>query len=420
MMETFVLLIIISLSILIGYHLSNFLNKRKGGKSKPKPQQLTAETANLLEKTIMLEEEISILQQLSQSISSYQNLNDLAKEIIEATCKILNLEICVLLLLDDNTNTLSISASVGIEDKYLDNTRIKKGEEISGVVAKYNVVKIINDMEKEARLYQLKYDKCYKNTLISLPLCFKDKVLGVLNASNKKSGMPFSPDDAKILNVVALEGAIAIQNAKLYDKLQKNYLNTIISLASTIDARDHYTHQHSKNVTKYAVRIASEMKLPTQIIENIRCAGLLHDIGKIGIKDEVLLKAGKLTDEEYLQIKTHPLRAEEILKTLPFLAKVTAIIRHHHERFDGKGYPDGIKGEDIEIGARILVIADVFDAMTTNRPYRNALSLDESKDELAKNKGTQFDPCIVDYFLQILEKEPNLITESDIMPKLSS
>lgn len=422
-MEIFILLTIISLSIFIGWRLRGFLNEWKKKKKidkkvAPQTQQSSLQTGGLLEKMIMLEEEISILRQLSQNISSYQSLNDLAREIVETTCKILNLEICALLLLDEDTGILSTAASIGIEDKLAGQIRIKKGDEISGAVAKYNVVKIINDLEKQTPLYQLKYDRCYKNSLMSLPLCFKDKVLGVLNTSTKKSGNPFSPDDVKIINVIALESAVAIQNAKLYEELQKNYLNTIISLASTIDARDPYTHRHSKNVTKYAVRLAQEIKLPTQVIENIRYAGLLHDIGKISIKDEILLKAGKLTEEEYHQIKTHPVKAEEIIKTLPFLAEVTHIIRHHHERFDGNGYPDGIKGENIEVGARILMIADVFDAMTTNRPYRKALSLAEAKNELIKNKDTQFDPHIADYFLHVLEKEPNLINESDIAPKI--
>lgn len=407
-MLIFIFLIIILLSIFTGYCLSDFSNRLREKKVISVPKELTTETKDLLEKTIVLEEEISIIRQLVQNISSYRTLKDLAEEIVKTTCKILNSKICALLLLDDTTEILSIIASIGIEDKLARETRIKKGEEISGLVAKYNVIKIINNLEKEVSLSRLRYDRCYKNSLASLPLYVKDKMLGVLNLSDKKTGNPFSPDDVKVLNVISLESAIAIQNFKLYEELQKNYLNTIISLANAIDARDTYTHRHSQNVTAYAVHIAQEMKLPTQIIENIKHAGLLHDIGKIGIKDEILFKNKNLNDEEWLQIKMHPSKGEEIIKSLPFLAEIAGIIRHHHERFDGQGYPQGIKGENIELGARILAIADSFDAMTSDRPYRKALSLEEAKNELLKGKGAQFDPRIVDYFLQILEKEPHL------------
>lgn len=396
----------ILLSIFIGYQLSNILTAQKE-KLKKKALLKLAQPESLLEKTIMLKEEISILKQLSQNISFYLNLDDLSRKIAETTCKILDVEICVLLILNEASEELSVVADIGVEHKLVDKIRIKKGEEISGIAAKYNEIIVNNDFEQKKGGYNLKYEKFYKNSLVSLPLSVKGRVLGILNASNKKSGSPFSPDDVQILNVIASESAIALQNLKLYEELQENYLKTIIALANAIDAKDPYTRRHSQNVTKHAVAIAEEMKLPAQTIEDIRRAGLLHDIGKIGIKDEILFKPGKLTEEEYLQIKTHPLKGEEIIKSLPFLAGATGIVRHHHERFDGKGYPNGIKGENIELGARILAVADSFDAITTDRPYRPALSLQEAKNELNKNKGAQFDPEVVDCFLRVLEKNPS-------------
>lgn len=410
------ILIIIFLSMFIGYCFSELLDRKRKGKtlSIPGPQEPLAEKETLSERKLMAEEAIAIIEKLGETISLFSNLSELAHEIVKTTSRILNVEICVLLLLDENADILSAVASVGITEELVNTINIKKGEEISGVVAKFNEMKIINDLEREAPLYNLKYDTCYKNSLISIPLSVKNKVMGVLNISSRKTERPFSAVDVDIMKIIALESAIAIQNFKLFQEQQKNYLHTIIALASAIDARDPYTYRHSQNVTKYAVRIAQEMKFDHRQIENIRQAGLLHDIGKIAIKDAVLMKPGKLTDEEYLQIKIHPSKGEEIIKSLPFLRQVVKIIKHHHERFDGKGYPDGIKGDDIELGARILAVADAFDAMTTNRAYRNALTLEETKNELIKNKGTQFDPYIADYFLRILEKEPGLLKNSDI------
>lgn len=420
-MDTISVLIVILVSMVIGYLLSNLRRRKKHSalipsKSYPplSTEELPSKEEESLEKKLMLEESIEIIQKLTQAISSSFSLDDLAHEIVRTTAQILNVEICTLLLLDEKGEKLSMAAGVGIDQDLINTTTILNGEEISGTATKFNETIIINDLEKKRSLYNLKYDVCYKNSLISMPLSIKNKTIGTMNLSSRKIGKPFSPVDITLIRIIALESAIAIQNLKLLEEQQKSYLNTIIALASAVDARDPYTYRHSNNVTKYSVRMAKEMKLPYRAIENIRQAGLLHDIGKIGISDAILSKNGKLTDEEYLQIKTHPAKGEGIIKSLPFLNEIAKIIRHHHEKFDGKGYPDSIGSEIIEFGARILAVADSFDAMTTDRPYRKALTLEEAKNELLKNKNTQFDPRIVECFLQILEKEPTLICDSDI------
>jgi len=407
-MTILLLLIVGILSLFIGYRLSRITTKKMKATAIAELQEPVAETGNLLEERLMMNEAINIIENLSETISSSLGMNELAGEIVKHTSTVLNVEICALLLLDENTDILSIIASTGIADESINSIRIKNGKEISGLVAKFNEIKVINNLAIQASSYQLKYETCYKHTLVSIPLSIKNKVIGVLNVSNRKTGKPFSPVDVEILKIIALESAVALQNFKLIKEQHQDYINTIIALASAIDARDPYTYQHSNNVTKYAVRIAKEMKLPSKMIEDIKYASLLHDVGKIGIRDDVLMKPGKLTDEEFLQIKNHPIKGEEIIKSLPFLKGIGRIMRHHHERFDGKGYPDGIKGKDIELSARILKIADFFDAITTDRPYRKAFSLEEAKNELIKNKGVELDPNLTDCFLEILEKEPHL------------
>lgn len=192
---------------------------------------------------------------------------------------------------------------------------------------------------------------------------------------------------------------------RLYEDLRSIYMRTIKALAQTIDARDHYTHSHSENVAKYAVAIAEEMRLSTQEIGLIRDSCQLHDLGKIGVKDSILTKPAKLTPQELEQIRRHPQTAAKILEPLTFLDDVIALIRQHHEHYDGSGYPEGRRGEDILLGARIIHLADAYDAMRSARSYRKTpLSKEEAILEIKKNSGTQFDPKVVEAFLKVVDE----------------
>lgn len=192
---------------------------------------------------------------------------------------------------------------------------------------------------------------------------------------------------------------------KLYENLRSTYMRTIKVLAQAIDARDHYTHSHSMNVARYAVLIAEEMKVTEMELEHIREACELHDLGKIGIDDFILAKTETLSEDEWKKIKRHPQTAAQILEPLTFLNQVVEIIKQHHEHFDGSGYPDGRKGQDIILGARILHLADAYDAMRSARSYRNrALSKEEAAVEIKKCSGGEFDPQVVEAFLRVADK----------------
>ena len=192
---------------------------------------------------------------------------------------------------------------------------------------------------------------------------------------------------------------------KLYEDLRLTYMRTIKVLAQAIDARDHYTHSHSENVAKYAVAIAMELGLSAKDIELIREACELHDLGKIGISDSILSKESELSPQEWVLIKRHPQTAAQILEPLTFLHDVTELIRQHHEHYDGSGYPDGRKSEDILLGARIIHLADAYESMRSARSYRKIpLSKEEAIQEIKVNTGTQFDPVIVKAFLEIVDK----------------
>lgn len=188
------------------------------------------------------------------------------------------------------------------------------------------------------------------------------------------------------------------------NRLKESQVETIMSLVLSQEAKDRYTYGHSERVTKYSVAIAREMGLLEEDIEVIERAGKLHDLGKIGINDEILFSEGSLDEEKMNVIRTHPAKGVNILEPLKFLDREKEIIRHHHERYDGRGYPDGLKGEQISLGARIMAVADAFDAMKSTRPYKNNLSKTEIVSELLSHSGTQFDPKIVNVFLKIVDR----------------
>ena len=193
--------------------------------------------------------------------------------------------------------------------------------------------------------------------------------------------------------------------SRLYEDLRATYLRTVLSLAQAIDARDHYTHSHSEKVAEYAVSIAREMKLNFSDVEIVREAAQLHDIGKIGIPDTILTKPSSLTPEEWKVIKAHPLTGAQILEPLTFLADVVKLVRQHQEHYDGKGYPEGLKGEEILTGARIIHLADAYDSMISARSYRTVpFSKAAAIAEIKEKSGTQFDPVVVDAFLKIVEE----------------
>lgn len=194
-------------------------------------------------------------------------------------------------------------------------------------------------------------------------------------------------------------------------KVKEYNLELTTTLANALDSRDPYTMHHSENVAKYAVLIAKKMKLTKEKCDVIRKGALLHDIGKIGIPEHILTKNDKLTDEEYHIIKSHPVIGHKMIEHIATFHKngVLDIVLYHHERFDGKGYPKGLKGTDIPLFARIVAVADTFDAMRSKRVYRNKLDLDYTLNEIRKNKGTQFDPEIADVFLSLFEENETII-----------
>jgi putative nucleotidyltransferase with HDIG domain len=191
----------------------------------------------------------------------------------------------------------------------------------------------------------------------------------------------------------------------LYIDSKSQYIDTVDALMRAMEARDKYTEGHSQRVAELVKEIAKELKYNDWTIDKLNIASLLHDVGKIGIDDCILNKPGKLTDEEYDIIKSHPEIGYGILKDVKNLKDIIHIVKHHHERYDGKGYPDGMSGDELNLDVYIVQLADCVDAMTTDRPYRKALTLEQVISELENNSGTQFHPKVVDAYLNLLKKQ---------------
>jgi response regulator RpfG family c-di-GMP phosphodiesterase len=245
-------------------------------------------------------------------------------------------------------------------------------------------------------------------SLIVFPLKTPSQTIGVLNLVRIPGREPFSNLDLELINVLASQASISLENVRLYHNIRENYLKTIRAFAVAVEVKDLYTHGHSEKVKDYAVKIARQLNLPHHEIERVQYAGLLHDIGKIGISEAILNKPGKLTAQEFLEIKKHPEMGAKIIADVPFLKTLVPLVLHHHEFFGGGGYPANLSGDAIPFGARILSVADAYEAMTSNRPYRTSMSQEEALNILENASGMQFDPAIVKVFLAIMRSEKKI------------
>jgi len=248
------------------------------------------------------------------------------------------------------------------------------------------------------------------------PLVNRGKVLGVIYVDSTDQTNLYTKEDLALLSALALKAGTSLDNARLYDDLRNLFYNTVETLVRAIQARDRYTSGHSARVSRYALLIGDKLGLTTQDRRELYLAAMLHDIGKIGIPDELLNREGKLTEEQFRQIRNHVIVGASMLKALGEMNPIIPLILHHHEAWDGSGYPDGLEKEDIPLMSRILAVADSYDAMTSDRPYRKAMSRSEAIDEIKRCSGTSFDPTVVDAFLSVVEEQAAAPAEPEPQP----
>jgi len=237
--------------------------------------------------------------------------------------------------------------------------------------------------------------------IMAIPLKIRTKIFGVLKLSIRDNAVRFQEKDLYFINFIAEKASYLIENLALYENIFENLFSTLYAFVETIEARDAYTQQHSARVSHYAKIISEAMGCSQEDMDKLHVAGYLHDIGKIGIPDSILLKAGSLSDEEFEIIKSHPVIASNILGHFNLWTDEQNVIRHHHEKFDGTGYPDCLKGEEIPFLSRILSVADVYDALTSDRSYRQKMPDEKALNIISENSGSQFDPEIIAPFLDL-------------------
>lgn len=345
-------------------------------------------------------EKMHILMEFSAIINSTLDTSHVRERAIRAATQLLEADAGSLLLVDPESGELFFEVATGDKGERLKEIHLKAGEGIAGWVVQQGEAVIINDVQNDPRFYKgadsaSRYET---RSMVAVPVRSGTSVIGVLQAVNKCDS-DFTPEDLQMLESLAYQVGPAIENARMYETMRETFYGVSMALAEALEKRDNYTGGHTNRVSSYCMSIGSHINLGEKEMESLWLASILHDIGKIGVEDRVLQKPGKLDNEEFTAMSRHSEFGSEILSHIKTHRAVIPGVRGHHEKYGGNGYPDGLKGNDIPLVARIIAVADAFDAMTSDRPYRTALSRREAFAELERCKGSQFDPDIVDAFL---------------------
>ena len=371
---------------------------------------LAIRTSTILEKAKLFFEldrsvkQFTTLAEVGTLLNSTLDQNVVRKMAMEAITRLMHAEVGSLLLVDDENKELYFEVALGDKGERVKEIRLKIGEGIAGWVAEHGKPLLLQDVRKDPRFYKSADQKTEFVTrdMVCVPVKVKDKVIGVLQAINRAEGV-FTEDDVELFQLFSNQVAIALDNARLYEEIRETFFATAEALAEAIEKRDPYTGGHTKRVVNYCLVAAKYLNLTPEELEILKLSAILHDVGKIGVEDRILRKPGNLDDEEAKIMKMHPLLGAEIMRHIRQLKDLIPGMLHHHERPDGKGYPEGLKGMDIPIVARIISAADTYDAMTTNRPYRKGLSHQTAIDEIKKEAGAQFDKEVAEAFVKAFE-----------------
>lgn len=335
---------------------------------------------------------------MSQTITRLIPTPELLEQVSQSLFEVFaGAENVVILLKDEESKTL-VPSHAAARDKDREPTMNISSTVLERAI-KERVTIIASDTQSDSRLAHSESIIGFSvKSVICAPLVSGENALGAIYIDNRVHNVNYDELDAEVLTAFANQCAIAIENSNLCDTLQKHYHQTLQSFVNAIEAKDQYTVGHTQRVSKYSVGIGAALGLPRPKLERIKWAADLHDIGKIGVKEGIINKPGRLSDTEFLSIKDHVEMGEKILKPITYLSDILPYIRGHHERWDGSGYPDALKGEDCPLEARILGVADVFDAMTSQRSYNNPLTFEEARDKIKDLSGKLFDPMVVKAF----------------------
>lgn len=341
-------------------------------------------TKNYLPPTKKYKSLISASHSIYRLVNSTYELKDLISRLSRLICQIFHAPYCLILLLDPTKKYSLLKCLVSDRKKYI----IEKKTKIASRIEK-RIIKKLSAVRQD--------------DLLGIPMICED-IIGLIIIKCKKNEPAFNVFDQEMLMTLVEQAITGIKNLQLYEEQQKIVLGSIKSLVTLLDTRVPQEYTHSPYFSRLVTAIGHQMHLDDKKIESLKYASLLHDTGKVDIPLEILTKTTKLTTKEYNIIKKHPLKGAQILRPLQILKPVIPIIMHHHERYDGTGYPSRLKKGQIPQGARIMAVADAFEAMVYGRPYRERIKIASAIKEIKKKSGTQFDPKVVESFLKVIKK----------------
>jgi HD-GYP domain-containing protein (c-di-GMP phosphodiesterase class II) len=373
---------------------------------------LAIDNAQLYEKAQLHLQHEKALREIDVAISSNLELSTTLQVVLYQTRAQLHVDACAILLLDPQTQTLEYVSSQGFRTELIKTSRLHLGEGRAGYAMQEKRtfgrahIEFAEEIPDRAHLLETEGFAAY----FIAPLMAKDRLLGALEVYHR-TPLVMKTEWLKFLEMLAGQTAIAVDNATMFTELQRShtdltqaYDTTLEGWSAAMDLRDKETEGHTERVTQMTLRLAERMGVPLQELLQIRRGALLHDIGKMGVPDRILLKPDTLTDDEWIIMHMHPAYAYQMLKPIAYLAPALDIPYCHHEKWDGTGYPRGLKGEEIPLGARIFCIVDVYDALTSNRPYRAAWTKDKALQYIEELSGSHFDPQVVDAFLKMMNE----------------
>lgn len=363
-------------------------------------------TAEIIRKIKRENKTLRTLLRVSQSLSTSLEIEDVLHKAMEHVEKICMAEASSIWEIDYEKKELFFRIIRGEHTGKIRQMRLKIGEGIAGHVARSKKPLMVTDVRKSPY-----WDRAFdtessfqSRSILAVPLMIGRKIIGVIELLNKIDGKGFNQRDKESLAALSGPIAIALDNARLYEEKKELFIQTSFALAIAIEKRDPYTGGHTKRVLELSLHIGKFLGLRGKELEGLKISAILHDIGKIGISDLILAKPTALTEREFKKIQEHPVIGAEILRGISGMDRIVKAIKHHHERWDGKGYPENLKGDEIPLWARIIAVADTFDALTTSRPYRNKISVDEALNEIQRNIDKQFCPDCGMAFLKIMRE----------------
>ena len=368
--------------------------------------------ANPLEEIERRNRRLTRLVELSVNLNSTLDLDALLQLVTATASELLECEAASILLYDEKQARLFFAAATGSDPKKLAEIPVPLDTSLAGTIFRENRPVVRNDAGQDAGHYSLvsEHVNFHVRSLVGVPMLIKERVIGVLEAVNKREGL-FGEQDEAILSVTASHAAIAIGNAQLFREVERSnadlrlaYDATIAGWSRALDLRDHDTEGHTQRVADMTVRLARAFGLGEQAIVQIRRGALLHDMGKLGVPDAILLKPGRLTKAERTVMLRHPQYAYEMLSPIAYLSLALDIPRCHHEKWDGSGYPRGLAGEEIPLAARLFAVVDVWDALSNNRPYRKQWPQEKTLEYIRRQSGKHFDPRVVEVFLRLMRE----------------